>query len=89
MREKVINQTSQTTECVKMNFARQSFDDAIVWLNIGLASELARVLFPWKDQGKFSHFQNSPLDGYTQSIAQPVATSENQGILTSTSGTGE
>lgn len=44
MFEKTIHRIS--TESVRTNFPRQSFQDALVWLDVGFASDFARALFP-------------------------------------------
>lgn len=34
------------TECVKTHFSRLDFQDALVWVNVGRASDLVAILFP-------------------------------------------
>jgi hypothetical protein len=46
MAERAKDSNIQTTECVKTQFPRQNFQDALIVLNIGSAFEFASVLFP-------------------------------------------
>jgi hypothetical protein len=46
LREKASTPALQVTECVRTNFPRHNFQDAIISLDIGSAFELARALFP-------------------------------------------
>jgi len=44
--EKTNSPTLQTTESVRAKLPRKNFQDGIIWLDIGFASDFARTLFP-------------------------------------------
>ncbi|KAJ6003672.1 hypothetical protein N7522_006364 [Penicillium canescens] len=52
------------TNCVRMNFPEWPGQDAIVWLNVGMATDLAAILFP----GTSSRVLSSPVDPSTEKI---------------------
>lgn len=75
IREIAKTPTRQTTECVRTNFPQQNFQDAIVWLDVGSAGELAGTLFPRIDQRSLLTHQ--------EIIMQAAPMSGHQGISTS------
>lgn len=50
----------ETTECVRMNFPRQNFQDAIIWLHVECALEIATLLFPRTSQKLLALLSTQP-----------------------------
>jgi len=75
MREIATSRMPQITQCVRASFSQQSFQDAILCLDVGPAVEFARILFP-----QTSHM-TAPLENESYTGASTL--SEHEGISTS------
>lgn len=75
-----------STKCVRMNFPEWPGQDAIVWLNIGMATDFAAILFPRTRSGLPSSLVNTSTENFTNKIN---ATCQQQGNNFTTNISGE
>jgi hypothetical protein len=64
IRERARSETLQITECVRTNLPHQSFQDGMIWLDVGPAVEFAKILFPASRHMSIP----SPGNGYEEMV---------------------
>lgn len=64
----ITNGAINRTNCARMNFPEWPGQDAIVWLNIGMATDFAAILFPRTSSGVLSSLVDSSTEKFTNRV---------------------